>query len=87
MAENLDAYRPNRRAYLLGACLCAGASIPLFVFRPIPPIGLVAALDFAFVAVVLICGVLFPTRVAKMRQCAERALEKEPRTNIGQWVP
>jgi len=85
--ENLDAYRPNRKAYLVSASLCAGASIPLFVFRPIPPIGLFAAFEFAFTAVVLICAVLFPTHVAKMRRHAERALEKEPRTNIGQWVP
>jgi len=87
MADNLQAYRPNRKAFFISACLCAGASVPLFIFRPIPPVGLVAAFDFAFGAVVAIYFVLFPTHAARMRQRIERALEKEPRTNIGQWVP
>jgi hypothetical protein len=82
-----QACRHKRNALFWGACLCGGASIPLFLFNPIHPVGLVAAFDLAFVAIVLVCQALFPTHTARMRQRAERALEKEPHTNIGQWVP
>jgi len=79
--------KPNRKVLVIGASLCAIASAVLFVFRPIPPVGLVAAIDFAALMVCLLYMLFFPRHVERMQQRAERELEKEPRTNIGQWVP
>jgi hypothetical protein len=59
----------------------------LFVFRPVPPIGLVAAIGISLEAICLLFGLFFPRQVKRMQQNAEHALEKEPRTNMGQWVP
>src|SRR5579871_1484089 len=80
-------YKPNRKMLITSACACAAASIALFRFRPIPPIGLVAAIEFAVVTSALLLRALFPHYVDRLRKRANRALEKEPRTNIGQWVP
>jgi hypothetical protein len=72
---------------IAGASLCAITSALLFVFKPVPPIGLVAAIGVALEAVGLLFVLFFPRQVKRMQRSGKRALEKEPRTNIGQWVP
>jgi len=59
----------------------------LFIFRPIPPVGVVAAVELAIVSTIFLLRALFPKHFDHLRQRMERAFEKEPRTNIGQWVP
>jgi hypothetical protein len=82
-----EPYKPKRKALIIASCACAGTSIALFFFRPIPPVGLVAAAELALVTPVLLLRAFLPQHVDRMRKRMNRALEKEPRTNIGQWVP
>jgi hypothetical protein len=69
------------------ACIWAVVSIALFVFRPIPPVGIVAAISLAFTSVVLLCGAFFPSQAKRMQETVDRELEKERHVNLGHWVP
>jgi uncharacterized membrane protein len=87
VTDRSNLWKPNRRVLVISASLCAMASAVLFVFRPIPPVGLVAAIDLAALMVCLLYMLFFPRHIEQLQQRAERALEKEPRINIGKWVP
>jgi len=78
---------PNRKGLIFGACFCACASILLFIFRPIPPVGLVAAIELAFITAIFLYSAIFPQQVDRMRVRLERALEKKPSDHLGRWVP
>jgi hypothetical protein len=82
-----EPYKPNRKGLIFAACLCACASILLFIFRPIPPVGLVAAVELAFLAAIFLYSAFFPQHVDRIRLRAERALEKKPSDHLGRWVP
>lgn len=75
------------KGLVTGVTFCSMVSVGLFLFNPIPPVGLVAAIDLAAMAALLLCGLLFPSQVERFRQRVSRALEKEPKTNISRWVP
>ncbi len=76
----------KRKGLVTGVTFCSMVSVGLFLFNPIP-VGLVAAIDLAAMAALLLCGLLFPSQVERFRQRVSRALEKEPLTNISRWVP
>ena len=82
-----EPYKPHRGALFASACLGAGASVPLFIFRPIPPLGLIAAIEFAFVPVVCVYLGCFPRHVDRLRKWIERQFEKETSDHLGRWVP
>ena len=88
MISTSTSQKQRRRVLMGGASVCAVASAVLFAFRPVPPIGLYAALGLS-VETACILGVLFfPRMVQRIRQSVQRELEKEPRhTNEGQFVP
>ena len=71
----------------VAACLCAGGSVALFVFRPVPPVGLVAAIGIALYAVACLFAAFFPGHALGMQRRVERALGKECSTHLGRWVP
>jgi hypothetical protein len=48
--------------------LLAGASIALFIFRPIPPVGLVAAIDLSFLSVACLFHAFFPRLIDRTRR-------------------
>jgi hypothetical protein len=82
-----EPYKHGRKALTFAACLCVLTSILLFIFRPIPPVGLVAATELAFIAASFLYGAFFPQHVDRMRLRFERALEKKPSDHLGRWVP
>jgi hypothetical protein len=63
------------------------ASAALFVFRPIPPIGLLAAIALALQTAFFLWMLFFPRNVQRVHQSVERDLAKERHTNEGQWFP
>jgi len=71
----------------VAAFLSAGASSALFVFRPIPPIGLSAAIGTALYAIVCLFTAFFPAHALRIQRRVERGLGKEWSTHLGRWVP
>ena len=87
MEKDSNSYTPSRKALLISAIVYGLTSAVLFIFRPIPPVGLVAAIDLAWVMLCMLYLAFFPRHAERIRKGMERALEKEPRTNLAQGVP
>ena len=61
-------YAPTRKPLLVTASVSAIASATLFIYRPIPPVGLVAAIDLAFLSALFFWQAFFPRQVQWMTQ-------------------
>ncbi|HET9743286.1 MAG TPA: hypothetical protein VFQ00_11095 [Terriglobales bacterium] len=84
--------KPHRRVVLIVAgSMCTAGSIPLFWLKPIPPIGIDAAIGLALGALVCLSCAFFPKQFLRIERRIERAverdLEKEQHASPGQWVP
>jgi hypothetical protein len=58
--KDSNSYTPSRKARLISAIVYGLASAVLFIFRPIPPVGLVAAIDLAWVMLCVLYLAFFP---------------------------
>ncbi|HWC19399.1 MAG TPA: hypothetical protein VG498_20470 [Terriglobales bacterium] len=64
------------------------ASILLFVFRPIPPVGLVAAVDLAFISAIFFWQAFFPRHIQWMARKMEwMGKAKDDPNEPARWVP
>ena len=77
----------RRRMFVVLGGLYAAAAVALFVFRPIPPLGLDAAVGFAVAAVINCYGAFFPRHLVRLAKRLERDLGKNWSTHLGRWVP
>jgi hypothetical protein len=69
------------------ACLFAGLSVPLFVFSPLPPLGLTLAVALALTAGLCLYALLIPKHVVRAQRWIEDILGKEHSDHLGRWVP
>lgn len=80
--------KSQKRMLAIYASVCLAASIPLFIFRPIAPIGLISAIAFGVVGIELLLLAFFPTQARYIGRRFEQEVEKQPRpTHLGRWVP
>ena len=81
-------HRTNRKALFIAAGVSAGASAGLFIFQPIPPVGLVAAIELAVLPVIWLYQAFFPRHAHRMRQRMARIMKtKDDRNEPARWVP
>jgi hypothetical protein len=83
-----EPYRTNRKTLFIAAGVSTGASVALFIFQPVPPVGLVAAIELAVLPVVWLYQAFFPGHAHRMRQRLERMMTtKDDPIEPARWVP
>jgi len=83
-----ELYRTNRKALFIAAVVSASASVALYVFQPVPPVGLVAAIELAVLPVIWLYQAFFPGHAHRMRQRLERMMKtKDDPNEPARWVP
>jgi hypothetical protein len=81
-------HKVNRKAALIAAGVSAALSIALFIFQPIPPVGLVAAIELAVLPVIWLYQAFFPGHAERMRQRLEPMMKaKDDPNEPARWVP
>jgi hypothetical protein len=86
MMSNL--HGANRKTLFIAAGVSAGASVALFIFQPIPPLGLVGAIELGVLPVIWLYQALFPRHADHMRQKLEKMTKtKDDPNEPARWVP
>jgi hypothetical protein len=82
-------YTPNRKGLLITAVLSTVASVALLIFRPVPPVGVYAAISLLYLAVLFFWQALFPKHLQRMRRKMEKTLGEgtDDPNEPARWVP
>lgn len=80
--------RQARQVLFISCIVYFALTLCLFVFSPIPPVGIVGAFALAFVGSINLFCVLFPKPCARLKKLGDQALEKEPKNvHLGNYLP
>ena len=84
-----DTNQPSRNVCLAVAAFSGLTSVALFMFRPIPPVGLVAAIDLGAVSILFLFQALLPRRAKRWlsRMTAKIGKSKDDPNEPARWVP
>lgn len=78
----------KRKALFVAAGVSAAASAALFIFQPIPPLGLVAAIELGVLPVIWLYQALFPRHADSMGQKLDKLTKtKDDPNEPARWVP
>jgi|HubBroStandDraft_3_1064219.scaffolds.fasta_scaffold554586_2 hypothetical protein len=81
-------HRPNQKALFIAAGVSAAASGALFIFQPIHPVGLAAAIELAVLSVIWLYQAFFPGHAHRMQQRLKKMTKtKDDPNEPARWVP